>query len=457
MLNLKPISCFSIALLLYSIAFPQTFEPKEILETREFPAAASADINGDEYLDLIIFNRRFSEPQPGKMYINDQDGGFVYADSLVGADGTFENFAGQLDFDQDGTMDLITRKHWYQGLGNGSFQQIAYEQFASCLSIGDLNQDSLPDLLVIKEGTPFTPEPDSIMVFFSLYPNGYEVQLLEIDENLFGFPRRAKIVDFNQNGQNEILFDWQSSQRQIFFLGDNGSLVKKDASINGALYGDLSFADFDQDGDLDIFYNGEGSFSDPEWFIFEDSTFSSSNRYPISSDNLPLPIDLNGDLYIDYLAGLSFSGSGFRTSDSLGQLSSITLISEFDRGLFHAFDWDNDGDQDLVFSTLREGVQLIENTTVSDSSELVSQLPWINPQEGWGQIYPNPTHANLTIDTGKEEVFSVRIFNRLFQLVRSIHRVPSGSSIKIVDLPPGTYHIHLIGSSTQRLSTFIKR
>jgi len=137
-------------------------------------SAQWADVNGDDWPDLLVINHSAS---PNRLFVNDQNGGF---DDVSGGGGVSSVSAGQAstiaDFNQDGTSDFFisaasgyapalairqpaankfSDKLWRLGLGNHS----SVNSSGWGVVVQDFNNDGLLDVFVNNGLT--TPDTDS--------------------------------------------------------------------------------------------------------------------------------------------------------------------------------------------------------------------------------------------------------------------------------------------------------
>jgi tetratricopeptide (TPR) repeat protein len=196
----------------------------------------SEDVNNDNYPDIYVSN----QGEPNLLLINNRDGTFTDVAEVRNVADPLMSFATWFwDFDQDGHLDLYVTSYsygptfvdqnylgiasreepnmLYRGDGQGGFVNVAEEQKLTKLAqpmganFGDLDNDGYPDFYL---GTGFP---------------GYEALM-------------PNLMFWNQRGKGFM---------DVTIPGGFGHLQKGHA---------ISFADFDNDGDQDVFAEMGGAF-----------------------------------------------------------------------------------------------------------------------------------------------------------------------------------------------------
>lgn len=186
--------------------------------------ASVADYNNDGYPDIFIINGGSSASQNNFFYLNNTDGTFTRVTT-----GVFVNEIGNswgsssVDYDKDGKLDIFTanynrRNFLYKGVGDGSFTKIT-------------------------TGMLFSDSAGSVNPAWGDYDNDGWQDLFVANSN-FG------------SGQNNFLY--KNNGDGTFTKIISGSIVTDGGNSTGA-----SWADYDNDGDLDLFvanYFNENNF-----------------------------------------------------------------------------------------------------------------------------------------------------------------------------------------------------
>ncbi|NNE93988.1 MAG: CRTAC1 family protein [Verrucomicrobiales bacterium] len=223
------------------------------------------DFNSDRYPDLYISN----QGEANRLYRNNGDGTFTDVASQTGVEGPANSFPVWFwDFNNDGAEDLFVSDYngrpsvrfrylrgeklgdgeicgLYAGDGKGNFQNrsrsagLDVPMLPMGSNFGDIDNDGFPDFYL---GTG-TPE------FSAITPN---------------------LFFLNQGGQKFQDVTWESGF---------GHLQKGHA---------VAFADFDQDGDLDVFEQMGGAFPGDKYYdaLFENPGFGGSHWISVRLDGV---------------------------------------------------------------------------------------------------------------------------------------------------------------------------
>lgn len=321
------------------------------------------------------------------------------------------------DFNNDGNTDVL--------ISSGLFQSFDYSPIKLYLGDGTgFNADycecggSCSGFLC----SSFTEMP-------YILPNDYE-----------GLQHPRKILTGDYNGDNLmdafiIGHGYDASpfpgESPVLLLNNgNGFNYQKLTNVSGFFHGGSS-ADFDNDGDLDIFINGtpsteqfvflindgSGNFSPTSEFI--DEEFHHNSKYYTSEF-----IDMDSDGFIDLLlAGHEHEGANtlilwgnssgkyyMDLSSTIPQVSGYNIVVDID-----ALDLDNDGDKDLILNRVDSNnfyqnyyLQVVENEGNNNFSDITNTsisnnsgtdwFTWVHIQDlnndGNSDIYLETDHMN---------------------------------------------------------------
>lgn len=326
-----------------------------------------ADVDGDKDFDLITFSiQRFDQPMDAdpdllenrpRLLINDGTGIFTDSPELSGFDSGMPSFGGAMaDLDLDGDLDMFM-SHWTQNSdgfqffwendGTGHFTDVtdAYlgsqvaslDRFSFTANVTDINNDSWPDVLLSSDfGTS--------RIFIS---NGISDGQLTFtvskppvisDENGMG----AALGDYDNDGDMDWFIssiwdpdfeaegNWGITGNRLYRNMGNGEFedVTTASGVRRGFWGWGScFADFNNDGNLDIYHENGFSISQAEEFFEDPSRLFMSD----------------GD-------GTFTEASAANGLDHTGQGRGVSC-----------FDYDSDGDLDILVIPNDAAVRLYRN------------------------------------------------------------------------------------------------
>ena len=336
------------------------------------------DVNGDGFIDCFISNG----PRGGQnnnLFLNQNKGAFltVTSDSVV-LDHCPSDGATFADIDNDGDLDAFI-VNWYninnlcyRNEGNGNFKRILTGDFVNdkgyseTASFGDYDNDGFVDLYVTNsEGRKKN----------FLYRNDGKGSFIKIttgdmvtDTN---YSRCANWCDIDNDGDLDLFVTNENKQHENLYRNDgNGNFSKL---TEGPLLNDggnttsASWADFDNDGDLDVFLTNDGGFNS----LFKNNgSFKFTKMLTDTVATTPAhsfssawsDIDNDGD--VDLLVTNSFHGKSrmvnfFYINNGNGTFSrNETDVVATDTAWSYgcAFgDYDQDGFEDLAIATCRFG------------------------------------------------------------------------------------------------------
>jgi hypothetical protein len=326
-----------------------------------------ADVNGDHKVDLVATNLGAS-PQVS-VFTGNGDGTFANTATVTNPgfpQNTNSNFDIQLaDMNGDGKLDVVlsqfptasdaydpfdpmtTAQATFVALGKGDGTFANATQISSrggLISVGDLNEDSVPDLVLVGPG-----------VDVLLGTGGGNVTLKDSYFATLG-GTRAVIADFNGDGKPDAF----SSGALLLGNGD-GTLKANPVSYFATTGGVGVVADFNGDGKADLavigsngstvnILNGDGAGRFTAGFV--SPAFSTTqNLFALKS------ADLNGDGKADLLVAASLSSGGwsvyvltgngdgtFNAPVAVEQSSQLGIVS------LDLADLNNDHKMDLIVS-----------------------------------------------------------------------------------------------------------
>ncbi|MGH7494430.1 MAG: FG-GAP-like repeat-containing protein [bacterium] len=309
--------------------------------------AAWGDYDNDGYPDIFLTNYGFNQ-----LYHNQGNGTFVDVTNLAdvaGVAGNIHSSAVWWDYDNDGDLDLFVsawrgKNRMYENKGDGTFANVT-EASGLANPPGtntvtwtsmpiDGNNDGLLDLYMVED----FQAPNRF------YVNRGDKTFREATRE-FGLISRGNGMgvaagDYNNDGFFDIyvtnisgLEVFQTERNPLFTNTGLGSFVDKGAECGVSIAGwgwGTEFFDYDHDGDEDLYvvngFDFMGNAADTTNFLFE---------------NL-----LNEGNHLFH--------NGTMPSGAEGRADGLGLV---------VFDYDNDGDLDLLVSNSKQEPYLYENQT----------------------------------------------------------------------------------------------
>ncbi len=233
------------------------------------------DYDNDGDLDLLLCGQGGDTQPVSYIYRNDNYGIFVRLD--VGLPRIYESTCHWIDYDNDSKPDIlltgrtntIVVTKLYRNLGNDVFMEVAtqlpYVTYGS-VAIGDYDNDG--DLDLFLSGALETQEPIS-----NIFRNDGNGRFVKIENN---FPNvdlgSSAWGDYDNDGDLDLAitgvmnydFGSEPSEAGIYRNDGNDTFVKINATIIKVYYSSLAWADYDNDGDLDILLAGRCDACSPQ-------------------------------------------------------------------------------------------------------------------------------------------------------------------------------------------------
>lgn len=337
------------------------------------------DLNGDGEEDIIL-----AHGQTIEVYQN-ANGVFTLlsANTLPGSPAHFPTIK-LIDVDNDKDEDiLVLGSYWSNGrsymyINNGNFSFSEYQpgpfptrSFSSTgMDVADVDQDGNMDVIytAYENNGPHMEllmgNSDSIFTPNSTFDNSIK---------LSGPRNICKFVDLDGDGLKDILVtgrdDYSYGNKTFVFKNQGtGSFTKVKKAIEiGYRSGASTITDIDGDGDNDLLIAGQLSSYQAEYkshlYLNDGSGQLTQDSSPFGniSGGVLLHADIDGDNDMDViLSGRDSANSNMQTTkvyknNGSGNYTEI-VNSEIDTLLFYkgeAFDYDNDGDVDIVCSYLQ--------------------------------------------------------------------------------------------------------
>lgn len=369
---------------------------------------ALADYDNDGDLDVLAHGRDLRPGFPGTYFLDiyrndgaDDTGAPVFTRLPFPSEDEAPDIGGQeaqiewVDYDNDGDLDVLVAALRY--MPDGSFDTFLptriylnedgvfsradegqlpavevlsrrYFSDESVMSWGDYDNDGDPDLVVPGAFDPFEAG-GSLSPRSKLFRND-EGTLVETDQDLpTQGPGPTSWGDYDNDGDLDLLittpgpeFPGVNTDTTFVMRNDGGELTQTDFVVNDYEAGSVDWADYDNDGDLDILMAGrlakQYGVGDLRLYRNDDSTFVETDLPGTPTEALANArwADIDGDGDVDAVVTTTFNiGNTFRVllneGGSFTDLGvSLSAPSGNDFLAYHFADYDNDGDLDIFAS-----------------------------------------------------------------------------------------------------------
>lgn len=385
-----------------------------------------ADYDGDHDLDLFIVVQQpydsLDEKTWSRLYRNDSGAGFIDVSAAANLTRGITSFGNKIgtswgDYNNDGLPDLLLTYDWgiqlYENNGDGTFTDISASTNINVLKPcyvksglwWDFDNDGLLDIFLSghEKCSPYR-------AFKNLGDGSFENVSESLGLNSSAFSYMSIPFDFNSDGWMDLYSAVDIGENQLF-INDSGSFFTDMASSfklnSGGNDMGLTLGDYNNDGFFDIYctdiavnslFTGlsDSTFSDDASFYgIRDTDWAWDTRFA-DFDN-----DSDEDLFVvNGYAGAAFQNVLFKNlfaeeGDGFIDISEGSQVGiEFFSECFEEFDYDNDGDLDIIVSSglghsspIFYNNQLIEETPPSDHNWIKVSLSGVKSnRNGFGAI-----------------------------------------------------------------------
>ncbi|MEM9857565.1 MAG: FG-GAP-like repeat-containing protein, partial [Bacteroidota bacterium] len=481
----------------------QTFTPKSVRGLESLSnnnGIAVADFNRDGHLDVfVVANQPYQEIDPttwSRLYQNLNDGTFKDVTVEAGLKGILAGIQGEVDivhniqahvkngvswgdYNNDGYPDLYLSNYRINKLlknnGDGTFQDVTLSvglvNESDCYTAGaawfDFNNDGFLDLVQSHFNTCSDVQ---------MYLNNSGISFTTADHSIFNFDQidltwTILPCDINEDGWVDLYFSNDFEDSKVLINQEGNSFVEAEEALGLVVSGydmGISSSDINNDGNFDYYITdiqentllveNNGSYNNlaeelgvanalwawqtilADMDLDGDEDILVANGYELNMANYYFRNDLTGN-------DLSFSN---QSSSSGFELSSNTRS-------FQAFDFDHDGDLDVLLTDIENSPTLLENDLVTISEDA---------DPNWIQISLEGTSSNrdaigatvaITTPDGKSQYRYYTGVSFMAQSLQPVHfgladadeistltvKWPSGTVSSFEDIPANT-NVYLV-------------
>ena len=396
-----------------------------------FSSAAWGDYDNDSDLDLIIMGMDASSVYYTRLYRNDGNDTFTEVTGLPFSDLAIGDVAFG-DYDNDGDLDILMEgadnsvssfTRLYENKGNDSFTEapVSLEQlYDGAVSWADYNNDGYLDIMY--NGFDDVNGIYSAFVYQNNKDGSFTLQ------SSLNFPGVIKGVikwaDYDKDGDMDFLctgMDFSSNLiSRIYKNNGNGSFSQTEIALTGVWLGDAAWGDFDMDGDLDLLhtgFNNNGRIA--KIYINEgNDTFTELTGTPfpgLSHSSAEWgDYDNDGDLDI-FFCGVDEQGGWIYYTMIYTNVGNNTFI-ESGISLEKVFwgeslwgDYDADGDLDLVLTGYKPNGQVLSEIYRNDIE--LPNTPPQPPDSLFSSVNENQVTLSWTHGEDNETPFTGLTYN----------------------------------------------
>lgn len=384
------ILCTNIAV--SQIHFSEVASPSGLSSNLNNTGASFVDINGDSLPDIYT---TYATGEPSNVsgaqyYKNNGDGTFSIVNSATPLPPGDVIYTGVIaDYDNDNDMDIFVSGNqiFYMFRNDGvlGFTNVSSSAGFSNLSGNvfgaswlDYNLDGYVDLFLATAG-------NASHILLKNNTNGtFSDVTIDMKINLAASTnvRGLAVADYDRDGDPDI-FVANYNQSNHFFRNDRTQFTEIASQMGvqfpGITNAHSQFADFDNDGDFDLYIGRGEGVAPPNLMRNENNGQSFTNvtasaGFPIVSSNGSTFSDLDNDGDLD-LVGVYVNSSffGIMRNNNDGTFTDVTsgsgLLSTNSQTAVSAADYDRDGRMDLFAATLYDAKdELYHNTTTNTNN-----------------------------------------------------------------------------------------
>jgi hypothetical protein len=357
---------------------------------------------------------------------------------VIAVDGGYTQGSSWADYDNDGNIDLLkpngsffgpnSKNSLFHNEGNGTFTKV---------NTGPVVEDNL------GIGGPYSGwgdydndgDPDLYIALASggdnrLYRNDGAGQFTRFTSGIIPtitVGPAVSWVDYDNDSWLDLFIGTQISSTEILFHNNGDStFTKVDTGlivVEKTNTQCVNWADFDNDGDMDVFLAGLNfsSSAEPNRFYVNEGggKFTKSTAIPAGSANTPSSAwgDFNNDGYLDLYIINSYKNNTLYLNNGNGSFESRQIDSPESASAFSlgsaCGDFDNDGDLDIIVMNERKGISgpAFPNPTFTDNFFFINNGDATFTQIITDDIITDSGHSCTTADYDNDGDLDILIVN----------------------------------------------
>ncbi len=429
------------------------FGPEQIITT-ENPSTWSlflTDLDGDNKLDLLATE----EVDSKVIWYKNLDGlGTFGAQNIITLNLEYTRYVTAADIDGDGDMDVLATSGssdlvvWYEntdGLGTFGYQQIISDNLLLPLMVRAADIDGDGDLDVI-----IPSKADNKITWLENTDGQGTFGPQQIISNTTQIAAAVFLADMDGDGDMDVVSDRSINGFPCWYenldgLGNFGPQQEITQNTTGSFY--IIADDLDNDGDMDVIGMEFGG-NTIAWYENTDGLGNFGSKQIITTDIyaprlfVTADFDNDGDQDIVYNSQASLVEKvAWQANDGHGNFGPQQLIYNDTsenvialRGLFAA-DVDNDGDMDVFSSAIgfEDKISWFENLTILGVEENLQQKI---------SLHPNPANNIIKItNTSGFDIKKIWVYNVMGKLVKEINQ--NTNQINSTNWASGMYFVTL--------------
>ena len=418
------------------------------------------DIDGDGDIDVFIAGNDGNQLK-STLYTNDGNGNFtvVVGTSFVDVQFGSSKFAdvdqdGDLDVFITGSNFLSANfANLYLNDGSGVFSLVSNTPFQESsegdVAFNDIDGDGDLDLMMVG----YNPQGNG---FTKLYKNNGSGVYTELNTSVFEPAKSGSIAffDYDNDNDNDVVVAGENNNGSILtkLYSNNGSgvySVVPNTPFLGTKSGDIGIADTDNDGDMDVLINGSGTGGGRTDLYLNDgaggfSILPNTNFPQTSLSNTEFAdFDNDGDMDIlitGSIGGSNFAADIFENTGSNNFIHADTLNPMYLTSTVIA-DFDGNNDLDIIMvginntSTAFKVRTFINNSTITMVDEIQMNLD-IN-------VYPNPSSDIIHINLNEGQLKRLEAYEINGGLIFATTLSSNQFNLNIGAYPAGTYFLRI--------------